>query len=253
MSSAAAKKRGKGKGKGGGGGRRGAKGEGEWVPCTKLGRLVKDGKIKSLEQLFKAQGDFIAVGKGGTVNKAKLPVIKILSVLFIEFIRGVPLIALLFIASTMLLYFMPPGTTFDLLVRVLIMVTLFASAYMAEVIRGGIAGIPKGQVEAANAAGLSYWKTMYLIVMPQVLKISIPGIVNTFIGLFKDTTLVLIIGMFDLLGMGKAALTNLNWAGLHREMYLFVAVVFFFCCYGMSLYSGYLERKLDTENKFQKK
>jgi general L-amino acid transport system permease protein len=153
----------------------------------------------------------------------------------------------------MLNYFMPPGTTFDLLVRVLIMVTLFASAYMAEVIRGGIAGIPKGQIEAASASGLSYWKTMYLIVMPQVLKISIPGIVNTFIGLFKDTTLVLIIGMFDLLGMGKAALTNLNWAGLHREMYLFVAVVFFFCCYGMSLYSGYLERKLDTENKFQKK
>ena len=192
----------------------------------------------------------ILLALGRTSN---LPVIKILSVLFIEFIRGVPLIALLFIASTMLNYFMPPGTTFDLLVRVLIMVTLFASAYMAEVIRGGIAGIPKGQVEAANAAGLSYWKTMYLIVMPQVLKISIPGIVNTFIGLFKDTTLVLIIGMFDLLGMGKAALTNLNWAGLHREMYLFVAVVFFFCCYGMSLYSGYLERKLDTENKFQKK
>ena len=192
----------------------------------------------------------ILLALGRTSN---LPVIKILSVLFIEFIRGVPLIALLFIASTMLNYFMPPGTTFDLLVRVLIMVTLFASAYMAEVIRGGIAGIPKGQIEAASAAGLSYWKTMYLIVMPQVLKISIPGIVNTFIGLFKDTTLVLIIGMFDLLGMGKAALTNLNWAGLHREMYLFVAVAFFFCCYGMSLYSGYLERKLDTENKFQKK
>lgn len=193
-------------------------------------------------------GILLALGR-----TSDLPVVKILSVLFIEFIRGVPLIALLFIASTMLNYFMPPGTTFDLLVRVLIMVTLFASAYMAEVIRGGIAGIPKGQVEAANAAGLSYWKTMYLIVMPQVLKISIPGIVNTFIGLFKDSTLVLIIGMFDLLGMGKAALTNLNWAGLHREMYLFVAVIFFFLCYGMSLYSGYLERKLDTENKFQKK
>ena len=191
----------------------------------------------------------ILLALGRTSN---LPVIKVLSVLFIEFIRGVPLIALLFIASTMLNYFMPPGTTFDLLVRVLIMVTLFASAYMAEVIRGGIAGIPKGQVEAANAAGLSYWKTMYLIVMPQVLKISIPGIVNTFIGLFKDTTLVLIIGMFDLLGMGRAALTNTNWIGLHREMYFFAAILFFFCCYGMSLYSGYLERKLDTENKFQK-
>ena len=134
-----------------------------------------------------------------------------LCVMFIEFIRGVPLIALLFIASTMLNYFLPPGTTFDLLVRVLIMVTLFASGYMAEVIRGGLAGIPKGQVEAAHAAGMTYWQTMSLIVMPQVLKISIPGIVNTFIGLFKDTTLVLVIGMFDTLNMGRAAVADPKW------------------------------------------
>ncbi|MDA9930586.1 amino acid ABC transporter permease [Alphaproteobacteria bacterium] len=193
-------------------------------------------------------GIILALGRA-----SRLPIIKILCVVFIEFIRGVPLIALLFIASTMLNYFLPPGTTFDLLVRVLIMVSLFASAYMAEVIRGGLAGIPKGQIEAANAAGLSYWKTMYLIVMPQVLKISIPGIVNTFIGLFKDTTLVLVIGMFDLLGMGRAALTDVKWIGLQREAYIFIAILFFFCCYGMSLYSSYLERKLDTENKFQKK
>jgi general L-amino acid transport system permease protein len=193
-------------------------------------------------------GILLALGR-----TSDLPIIKILSVLFIEFIRGVPLIALLFIASTMLNYFMPPGTTFDLLVRVLIMVTLFASAYMAEVIRGGIAGIPKGQVEAANAG----WP---FILENDVSNCHAAGSENInpwdcehFHWSVQDTTLVLIIGMFDLLGMGKAALTNLNWAGLHREMYLFVAVVFFLCCYGMSLYSGYLERKLDTENKFQKK
>ena len=192
----------------------------------------------------------ILLALGRTSN---LPVLKMLCVIFIEFIRGVPLIALLFIASTMLNYFLPPGTTFDLLVRVLIMVSLFASAYMAEVIRGGLAGIPKGQIEAANAAGLTYWQTMYLITMPQVLKISIPGIVNTFIGLFKDTTLVVVIGMFDTLGMGRAALADATWIGLTREVYIFIAIFFFVCCQSMSLYSNYLERKLDTENKFQKK
>ena len=193
-------------------------------------------------------GILLALGR-----TSRLPVLKMVCVVFIEFIRGVPLIALLFIASTMLNYFLPPGTTFDLLIRVLIMVSLFASAYMAEVIRGGLAGIPKGQIEAANAAGLTYWKTMYLIVMPQVLKISIPGIVNTFIGLFKDTTLVVVIGMFDTLGMGRASLADANWIGLTREVYIFIAIFFFICCHGMSLYSNYLERKLDTENKFQKK
>lgn len=193
-------------------------------------------------------GILLALGR-----TSSLPVLKMVCVVFIEFIRGVPLIALLFIASTMLNYFLPPGTTFDLLIRVLIMVSLFASAYMAEVIRGGLAGIPKGQIEAANASGLSYWKTMYLVVMPQVLKISIPGIVNTFIGLFKDTTLVVVIGMFDTLGMGRAALADSKWIGLTREVYIFIAIFFFFCCYGMSTYSNYLERRLDTENKFQKK
>ena len=123
--------------------------------------------------------------------------------LFIEFIRGVPLIALLFVASTMLNYFLPPGTTFDLLMRVLIMVTLFSAAYIAEVVRGGLQGIPKGQFEAADSLGLSYWKAQRLIILPQALKISIPGIVNTFIGLYKDTTLVLIIGMLDPLGIGR--------------------------------------------------
>ena len=180
-----------------------------------------------------------------------MPALRILCVLFIEFIRGVPLITLLFVASTMLNYFLPPGTTFDLLMRVLIMVTLFSSAYIAEVVRGGLQGIPRGQVEAADSLGLSYWKAQRLIVLPQALKISIPGIVNTFIGLYKDTTLVLVIGMLDPLGIGRSSLADAEWAGLAREMYLFIAVFFFLCCFGMSRYSLYLERKLDTSRDRQ--
>ena len=185
----------------------------------------------------------IALALGRTSD---MPVLRMLCVLFIEFIRGVPLIALLFVASTMLNYFLPPGTSFDLLMRVLIMVTLFSSAYIAEVVRGGLQGVPKGQIEAADSLGLSYWKAQRLIVLPQALKISIPGIVNTFIGLYKDTTLVLIIGMLDPLGIGRASLADAQWAGLAREVYLFIAVFFFLCCFGMSRYSLYLERKLDT-------
>ena len=185
----------------------------------------------------------IALALGRTSD---LPAVRILCVLFIEFIRGVPLIALLFVASTMLNYFLPPGTTFDLLMRVLIMVTLFSAAYIAEVVRGGLQGIPQGQVEAADSLGLSYWKAQRLIILPQALKISIPGIVNTFIGLYKDTTLVLIIGMLDPLGIGRASLADAEWAGLAREVYLFIAIFFFLCCFGMSRYSLYLERKLHT-------
>ena len=185
----------------------------------------------------------IALALGRTSD---LPALRILCVLFIEFIRGVPLIALLFVASTMLNYFLPPGTTFDLLMRVLIMVTLFSAAYIAEVVRGGLQGVPKGQTEAADSLGLSYWKAQRLIILPQALKISIPGIVNTFIGLYKDTTLVLIIGMLDPLGIGRASLADAVWAGLAREVYLFIAIFFFLCCFGMSRYSLYLERKLHT-------
>ncbi len=186
-------------------------------------------------------GILLALGR-----RSKMPVLRILCVLFIEFIRGVPLIALLFVASTMLNYFMPPGTVFDLLMRVLIMVTLFSAAYKAEIVRGGLQGIPKGQYEAAESLGLNYWKANRLIILPQALKISIPAIVNSFIGLFKDTTLVLIIGMLDPLGIGKAALADAEWAGLAREVYLFIAIFFFICCFSMSRYSLYLEKKLNT-------
>jgi len=161
----------------------------------------------------------------------------------------VPLITLLFVASAMLSYFLPPGTNFNLLLRVLIMVTLFASGYMAEVIRGGLQAIPAGQYEAAQSMGLGYWKAMRLIVLPQALKISIPGIVNTFIALYKDTTLVIIIGLLDPLGIGRSSLADSKWQGLSTEVYIFVAVFFFISCFGMSRYALYLERKLDTGHK----
>ncbi len=189
-------------------------------------------------------GILLALGR-----QSDMPVVRMLCVVFIEFFRGVPLITILFVASTMLSYFLPPGSEFDLLLRVLIMVTLFSAAYMAEVIRGGLQAIPKGQYEASDSMGLKYWQSMRLIVLPQALKISIPGIVNTFIGLFKDTTLVLIIGLLDVLGVGKSALADSRWQGLSNEIYISVAIFFFICCFSMSRYSLYLERKLETGHR----
>ena len=168
---------------------------------------------------------------------------------FIEFIRGVPLITLLLVASFLLNIFLPPGTNFDIILRVIIMVTLFSAAYMAEVIRGGLAALPRGQYEAADALGLDYWQATQLIIMPQALKISIPGIVNTFIGLFKDTTLVAIIALLDPIGLVTAIRANSDWNGIVWELYGFVALMFFLCCYGMSQYSQYLERRLRTDHR----
>jgi len=173
--------------------------------------------------------------------------IKTMCVVFIEFIRGVPLITLLFVASSLVNYFLPPGTSFDLILRVVIMVTFFASAYMAEVIRGGLAALPSGQYEAADALGLNYWKSTRLIIMPQALKVSIPGIVNTFIGLFKDTTLVSVIGLLDPVGMLNPIRASSAWNGILWELYLFVAVMFWIFCFSMSRYSMYLEKKLKTD------
>jgi general L-amino acid transport system permease protein len=182
-------------------------------------------------------------------RRSNLPALRAVCVIFIEFIRGVPLITLLFVASTMLTYFLPPGSTFDLLMRVLIMVTLFASAYIAEVVRGGLQGLSSGQYEAADALGLSYWKAHRLVILPQALKISIPGIVNTFIGSYKDSTLVLIIGMMDILGLGRARLNDPDWLGLAPELYIFIALFFFISCFAMSRYSLNLEKKLQTDHK----
>jgi len=186
-------------------------------------------------------GILLALGR-----QSDLMIVKAICVGFIEFIRGVPLITLLFVASTLLNYFLPPGTTFDLILRVVIMVTLFASAYMAEVVRGGLAALPTGQYEAADALGLDYWKATRLIIMPQALKISIPGIVSEFIGLFKDTTLVSIIGLMDPIGLTNTIRADANWNGVVWELYGFIALVFFIFCFFMSRYSMYLERKLKT-------
>jgi general L-amino acid transport system permease protein len=184
-------------------------------------------------------GILLALGR-----RSKMLAIRALSIVFIEFARGVPLVALLFVASTMLNYFLPPGTTFDLLVRVLIMVSLFAAAYIAEVIRGALQAIPAGQYEAAEALGIGYWHMMRRIILPQALRISIPGIVNIFIGLYKDSTLVVIIGLFDPLGIARASLADAKWTGLSNELYLFVALFFFASCFAMSRYSLWLERRI---------
>lgn len=190
-------------------------------------------------------GILLALGRRAT----NMPVVKALCVVFIEFWRGVPLITVLFMSSVMLPLFLPEGVTFDKLMRALIGITLFQSAYMAEVVRGGLQAIPKGQYEAADALGLNYTKKMVFIILPQALKIVIPGIVNTFIALFKDTTLVWFIGILEVLGMIQAALADQNWLGFSWEGYAFIAFAFWIFCFGMSRYSQALERKLHTGHK----
>jgi general L-amino acid transport system permease protein len=189
-------------------------------------------------------GTLLALGR-----RSPMPVIRKLSIAYIELWRGVPLITVLFMASVMLPLFLPSGVDFDKLLRALVGVTLFSSAYMAEAVRGGLEGVPKGQYEAAEALGLGYWRTMGLIILPQALKKMLPGIVNTCISLVKDTTLVLVIGMFDLLGMVQTTLTDPEWLGYSTEGYVFVAAVFWVFCFGMSRYSMRLERRLNTERK----
>jgi len=191
-------------------------------------------------------GIVLALGR-----RSNMPIIRSICIVFIEFWRGVPLITVLFMATVMFPLFLPEGVTFNQLLRALIGVALFSAAYMAEVVRGGLQAIAKGQYEAADALGLSYWKSMRLIILPQALKIVIPGIVNTFIGLFKDTTLVSIIGLFDLLGMVSAGLTDAKWLAPNVPYtgYVFAAGVFWIFCYGMSRYSQHMERKLDTGHK----
>ncbi|MER8676194.1 MULTISPECIES: amino acid ABC transporter permease [unclassified Mesorhizobium] len=191
-------------------------------------------------------GIVLALGR-----RSKMPIVKTLCVVFIEFVRGIPLITVLFFASVMLPLFLPAGVSFDKYLRALIGVSLFAAAYMAEVVRGGLQAIPKGQYEGADSLGLGYWQKMVLIVLPQALKLVIPGIVNTFIGMFKDTSLVIIISMFDLLGVVKQNFSDANWATPQtaRSGLIFAAFVFWLFCFGMSRYSMYTERRLDTGHK----
>jgi general L-amino acid transport system permease protein len=190
-------------------------------------------------------GILLALGR-----QSDMPIIKWICVVFIEFIRGVPLITLLFVANVVLAYFFPPGSSIDLILRVIIMITLFSAAYIAEVIRGGLAALPKGQYEAADSLGLDYPQAMRLIILPQALKISIPGIVNVAVGLFKDTALVSVISMFDIVGMIRGPiLATAEWNGVYWELFMFASILFFIICYGISQYSQWLERRLATGHR----
>jgi len=190
-------------------------------------------------------GVLLALGR----RASSMPIVQMLCIGFIEIIRSVPLISVLFMAQFMLPLFMPEGVKFDNVMRALVGFSLFAAAYMAEVIRGGLQAIPKGQFEAADSLGLNFYLNMRLIVLPQAMKIVIPGIVSTFIGLFKDTSLVSIIALADLLLVAKQSYTDSNWLGLEHTAYAFIAVIYFCICFSMSRYSMYLERKLHTGHK----
>jgi len=191
-------------------------------------------------------GILLALGR-----RSGLPIVRAFSVAFIEFWRGVPLITVLFFAAYMLPLFLPGDWSIDVLLRALIGVAVFSAAYMAEVIRGGLQAIPKGQYEGAMALGLGYWKTMGLIVLPQALRHVIPGIVNNFIGLFKDTTLVLTVSIFDLLGQLRAAFADPNWATPTTLFtgFAFAGIIYFAFCFGMSRYSLFVERRLQTGHR----
>lgn len=217
----------------------------ETVESTKWGGLMLTLIIAYIGILASLPiGVLLALGR-----RSDMPIIRGLCVVFIEVWRAVPLITVLFMASVMLPLFLPEGVNFEKLVRALIGITLWQSAYMAEVIRGGLQAIPRGQYEAAGALGLGYWRKMGLVILPQALKLVIPGIVNTFISLFKDTTLVLIIGLFDILGAVQSTITDPAWQNVAVEGYVFVAFCFWVFCFGISRYSQNLERKLDTGHK----
>jgi len=187
----------------------------------------------------------IALGRRST----QLPAVRMLCVVFVELIRGVPLISVLFMASVMFPLFMPEGVSIDKLLRAQIAVILFSAAYLAEVVRGGLQALPRGQHEAADALGLSYWKKTGFIILPQALRLVIPPLVNTFIGFFKDTSLVLIVGLFDLLTMGKVALSDPPWQSFSTEVYLALGVVYIAFCFAMSRYSRGLERELGASQR----
>ncbi len=187
----------------------------------------------------------VALGRRST----NLPAVKMLCVVYIELVRGVPLVAVLFMANVMFPLFMPNGVNIDKLLRTEVAIILFTGAYLAEVVRGGLQALPKGQAEAADALGLGYWKKTGLIILPQALRLVIPPLVNTFIGSFKDTSLVLIIGLFDLLTMGTVALSDPPWQSFSTEVYLMLAVIYFAFCFAMSRYSRGLERELARSHR----
>jgi general L-amino acid transport system permease protein len=189
-------------------------------------------------------GIVLALGR-----RSDMPIVRSLCVGFIELVRGVPLVTVLFMASVMLPLFFPPGWTIDKVMRALIGVALFSGAYMAEVIRGGLQAIPRGQYEASKAMGLGYWQSMGLIILPQALRLVIPGVVNSFFSLFKDTSLVFIMGLYDLLGISRLIVTGKDWLGRDVESYVFAGLGFWIFCFAMSRFSQRLEKRLHTGHK----
>ncbi len=214
-----------------------------WVETAAWGGLSLTFIISIFALLFCFPvGMFLALGRRSTA-----PVIRYSSIGFIEFWRGVPLITVLFMASVMFPMFLPDGTYMDKLVRVIIAITLFEAAYMAEVIRGGLQALPRGQYDASKSLGMGYWRMHLLIILPQALKIVIPGIANTFLALVKDTPLILVVGLLELVGMIDMAKTNPDWLGFATEGYVFAGIVFWVICYNMSRYSQRLEQKYKTD------
>jgi general L-amino acid transport system permease protein len=212
------------------------------VPTVLWGGILVTVVVASIGMVFSLPlGVLLALAR-----RSEKPVVKWAAVTFIEFVRGVPLITVLFMASVMLPLFVPDRLAPDKLVRALIGVALFASAYMAEVVRGGLAAVPRGQYEAARALGLTYWRIMGLVILPQALRVTLPNIVNTFIGLFKDTTLVFVVGIFDFLRTIEAARADPKWAAPNTALtgYAFAALFYFVCCYGMSRYARRAEARL---------
>jgi len=214
-----------------------------WVETAAWGGLSLTFIISIFALLFCFPvGMFLALGR-----RSSAPVIRYSSIGFIEFWRGVPLITVLFMASVMMPMFLPDGTYMDKLVRVIIAITLFEAAYMAEVIRGGLQALPKGQYDAGKSLGMGYWRMHLLVILPQALKLVIPGVANTFLALVKDTPLILVVGLLELVGMIDMAKTNPDWLGFATEGYVFAGVVFWFICFNMSRYSQRLERKYKTD------
>jgi general L-amino acid transport system permease protein len=214
----------------------------EYVSTAQWGGVLVTIVVAAVGIVFSLPiGIVLALGR-----RSEMPVVRLFSVIFIEFVRGVPLITVLFMASVMLPLFVPDAWSPDKLLRALIGVALFAAAYMAEVVRAGLQAIPKGQYEAAMALGLGYWQTMRLIILPQALKITIPNIVNTYIGLFKDTTLVFVVGIFDFLRTVEAARVDPQWATpvTSTTGYAFAAIFYVVCCYALSRYARFVDARV---------
>jgi general L-amino acid transport system permease protein len=215
----------------------------EWIETGAWGGLSLTFIVSAFALIFCFPiGVFLALGR-----RSDLPAIRYSSIGFIELWRGVPLITVLFMSAVMFPMFLPDGTYMDKLMRVIIAITLFEAAYMAEVVRGGLQALPRGQYDAAKSLGMGYWRMHLLIIMPQALKLVIPGIANTFLALVKDTPLIFVVGLLELAGMIGLAKTNPKWLGMATEGYVFAAFVFWIICFSMSRYSQNLEKKLSTE------